>query len=283
MMRKSGFEAILLLGLPGAGKSPFGDFLERQEISGRRLWHFDFGRELRAILENYRSSRREYSPEAKAGPGNSYEKKHTGISASEFSSEPPNSNFSEKLFPVEDLSRLKNFPSVKKSLRVEDSSLSGYFNSKEIGRIRQSVDKATLFEEEDKELVQKIFRYFLEKNRIQLNDILILNGLPRHPGQVAWLSGMVEIKFAVHLMCSEETAIRRILSDLDGERSGRGDDTLEIIRKRYQIYRRRTMPLLAHLRQTEIPLVELSVDEETRVHNLWSLLHQSEDFRKIFF
>jgi len=221
MIKVLRFKAILVLGPPGAGKSPFGDFLQTKEISGRQLWHFDFGREMRAILKNSKRRPRVDSPE--------------------------------------------------------------YFSSEEINRIRQSIEEATLFEEEDRELAQKVLRHFLEKNKIQPKDILTLNGLPRHPGQVPWLSGLVEIKLLVHLICSEQTAIKRILHNLDGERSGRGDDSPEIIRKRYRVYRRRTEPLLDYLKQTELPVAELSVNEETRPENLWSLLERVENFRNIFF
>jgi len=40
-------EAILLLGLTGAGKTPLGDALQERGLSGRRCFHFDFGCQLR--------------------------------------------------------------------------------------------------------------------------------------------------------------------------------------------------------------------------------------------
>lgn len=43
------FEAILLLGPTGSGKSPLGDWLERNSLKGRRCHHFDFGANLRAV------------------------------------------------------------------------------------------------------------------------------------------------------------------------------------------------------------------------------------------
>lgn len=43
------FDAWLLLGPTGAGKTPLGGRLERSGVSGRRCLHFDFGAELRRI------------------------------------------------------------------------------------------------------------------------------------------------------------------------------------------------------------------------------------------
>jgi len=44
-------QGILILGPTGSGKTPLGDLVEREELGGRRFLHFDFGRELRRVLE----------------------------------------------------------------------------------------------------------------------------------------------------------------------------------------------------------------------------------------
>jgi adenylate kinase family enzyme len=44
------FEAILLLGPTGSGKTPLGDHLEQAPLWNRRCHHFDFGANLRAIV-----------------------------------------------------------------------------------------------------------------------------------------------------------------------------------------------------------------------------------------
>lgn len=43
------WDAILLLGPTGAGKSPLGDRIEQAGLWGKRCFHFDFGENLRAI------------------------------------------------------------------------------------------------------------------------------------------------------------------------------------------------------------------------------------------
>jgi len=44
------FEAILLLGPTGSGKTPLGDHLEQVPLWNRRCHHFDFGANLRAVV-----------------------------------------------------------------------------------------------------------------------------------------------------------------------------------------------------------------------------------------
>jgi adenylate kinase family enzyme len=44
------FEALLLLGPTGSGKTPLGDWLEQTSPGGRRCHHFDFGANLRAVV-----------------------------------------------------------------------------------------------------------------------------------------------------------------------------------------------------------------------------------------
>ena len=46
------YPAILLLGPTGSGKPPFGAYLEKHGLSGRRCFHFDFGEQLRRIGEH---------------------------------------------------------------------------------------------------------------------------------------------------------------------------------------------------------------------------------------
>lgn len=41
------FKAFLVLGPTGAGKTPFGDYLEKSGIGDRQCYHFDFGEHLR--------------------------------------------------------------------------------------------------------------------------------------------------------------------------------------------------------------------------------------------
>ena len=47
----SNYKAILLLGPTGSGKTPLGEYLETNELKNQQCFHFDFGRELRAVAQ----------------------------------------------------------------------------------------------------------------------------------------------------------------------------------------------------------------------------------------
>jgi len=216
-------KSLLLLGPPGAGKSPLSQYLGRQLLSGRRFLSFDFGQELRHILETW----------------------------------------SEQTVPTGRLN----------GLQIS-------YDSQEIERICQTVEKGILFEESDRELTRKILTNFLNKNSPSATDILVLNGLPRHEGQVAWLEGLTRIVLAVNLDCPEEISIRRILANLDGDRTSRADDRPEMISHRYHLYEERTKPLLSFLTKQGIPVIALTVNETIRPELLWQKLFLNEAFNR---
>jgi len=122
---------------------------------------------------------------------------------------------------------------------------------------------------------------FLNRSKSSAEDILVLNGLPRHQAQVAWLKGLTRIVLAVNLDCPEEISIKRILANLDGERQGRSDDLPAIISQRYRLYEERTKPLINFLREKEIPVLNLSVDEATRPEDLFEEFSRSEIFNRL--
>lgn len=233
-------KALLLIGPPGAGKSPLGDYLQKQSLAGRRFCHLDFGRELREILKE----------NSTAGSGSQAEK---GTGEKETSRQAGETGL----------------------------AVTGYFSRQELLRIRQSVETASLFEEPDRELVRKIVRHFLEKNGVGEDDILVLNGLPRHRAQLAWLEDMLTISLVVSLDCPEDVAVRRILANLDGERQGRQDDRLEVIVRRYRLYQEKTGPLLDYFRQSGVPVINLKVDRETWPDTLWPKLQSSPLLAKL--
>jgi adenylate kinase family enzyme len=48
------YRALLLLGPTGSGKTPLGDLLQQRGLAGSRCLHFDFGANLRRLVERHR-------------------------------------------------------------------------------------------------------------------------------------------------------------------------------------------------------------------------------------
>ncbi len=112
--------------------------------------------------------------------------------------------------------------------------------------IRDSLATGALLEDENFPIAEKIMERFRRKRRMGNNDILVLNGLPRHEGQAADLERTVRVTTVVYLDSSLDVIQERIRRDTGGDRLGRRDDSPEEIKKKYAIFRDRTRPLLAY-------------------------------------
>ena len=111
------------------------------------------------------------------------------------------------------------------------------------------------------------------RNRIDEPDAepgFLLDGYPRTLAQVEELDGMVRftghrLDAAVVLTVDNEEIVQRLLQRAEVE--GRADDTEEVIRRRQEVYREQTEPLIEVYRERGI-LVEVDgigeVDEVTK-------------------
>ncbi len=77
-----------------------------------------------------------------------------------------------------------------------------------------------------------------------IEDILILDGIPRNRKQAELIEEHIEVKKIIHLMCSdEEQMIRRMRRR--AIRENRADDADEkVIRRRFQVYKDESAPVL---------------------------------------
>ncbi len=87
-------------------------------------------------------------------------------------------------------------------------------------------------------------------------DILILDGIPRNRKQAELIEEHVEVKHIIHLMCPDEEAMihrmrRRAI------RENRADDADEkVIRRRFQVYKDESAPVLEYYSQSLISKVD---------------------------
>ena len=83
-----------------------------------------------------------------------------------------------------------------------------------------------------------------EGNYNPVNDVLILDGIPRRFRQCELLEEYIDVLAVIHLAAvSDEPIVERLLGRAETE--GRADDADEqIIRRRFEIYREMTRPVL---------------------------------------
>lgn len=77
-------------------------------------------------------------------------------------------------------------------------------------------------------------------------DLLLLDGIPRNVNQAALLDAHIEVLQVIHLNCRDESAVISRLKKR-ALKEGRSDDAREeVIRRRLEVYREETQPLLDH-------------------------------------
>jgi UMP-CMP kinase len=73
----------------------------------------------------------------------------------------------------------------------------------------------------------------------------LIDGFPRSEGNVsAWEADMAmhEVKFVLDFECPEEVLVGRLLER--GQTSGRNDDQIDVIRKRFQTFQKECKPIV---------------------------------------
>ena len=189
------YEAILIIGPTGSGKTPLGDLIERKGLWDRRCFHFDFGLNLRNI-----------------GAQNV---------------QPP--GFSKDDFNI----------------------------------IQNSLKTGELLENKDFHIARKIFRAFRNSRHIDMDDLVILNGLPRHMGQADDVGGFLNIILAVYFECTLDVICERIRLNKGGDRFDRADDAYAAVKNRLSIFKEQTLPLLEYYRKKGICMKSIEIDVNT--------------------
>mmetsp|Transcript_15885 Transcript_15885/g.43882 ORF Transcript_15885/g.43882 Transcript_15885/m.43882 type:complete len:252 (-) Transcript_15885:176-931(-) len=76
----------------------------------------------------------------------------------------------------------------------------------------------------------------------------LIDGFPRSvENMTAWQDcfGSGNVRFVLHFECPEEVLVGRLLER--GQTSGRNDDTIDVIRKRFRTFQKETLPVLEDL------------------------------------
>ena len=105
----------------------------------------------------------------------------------------------------------------------------------------------------------KILTHFLAEDRSDPPSLTLLNGLPRHVQQAEGIQQQLEVRGVVVLRCSADVVCERIRLDSGGDRAGRNDDDLSLIRQKLETFTGRTEPLIDYYRTKGVNLCEVNV------------------------
>ena len=149
----------------------------------------------------------------------------------------------------------------------------GRFGRDEIALIQRVLREGALLEDEHAPLAEQILGAFLADQAAPEMGV-VLNGLPRHIGQVKTVEAFVDVRTVLALRCPSETAIQRIRNNVAGDRTGRCDDTEEMVRAKIELFYQRTNPLLAHYLDLDIPVRRIVVTATMTPDEVWRILEQ---------
>jgi adenylate kinase len=198
----SSVPAMLLLGPTGVGKSPLGDHIARSGLFEKKVFHLDFGAELRSIA----------------------------------------------------------------------SGTSAVYTSSELEFIQGVLGRGLLLENEHFPLAEKIIALFLDRTGFTGNDILILNGIPRHNGQARDIDRIASIHAVIALGCCSDDVFCRLRENIGGDRTDRIDDHDLLVAEKLTIYSERTEPLIDHYRQTGSTIYRLDITASTTTNEAYRKL-----------
>ncbi len=144
------------------------------------------------------------------------------------------------------------------------------FSSHEQTFIRDVLEKGLLLENEYFPVAEKVVDSFLRRKGFCRSDILVLNGLPRHEDQAKDIDRKMEVRGLVVLECEAEDIFERIRHNTGGDRMGRSDDGVEMIRKKLAIFHTRTAPLISHYTKAGGGVFRLKVSFFSTAEELYS-------------
>jgi adenylate kinase family enzyme len=117
---------------------------------------------------------------------------------------------------------------------------------------------------------------FLQTEQVRSEDILILNGLPRHSGQARAIEPLLNIFMIVHLRCPASIARERIRLNSGGDRADRVDDLHEEVENRLRIFEKETIPLLDYYRSRGAAAIDVEVGVGTGPEDVAARLPQED-------
>jgi adenylate kinase len=146
------------------------------------------------------------------------------------------------------------------------------YDTAELDFIHGVLERGLLLENDHFSLAEKIISGYLDRTGFANNEVLVLNGIPRHTGQAHDIAILATIHAIVVLDCSADDVVCRIRENRGGDRTERVDDNREMIIKKLSIFRERTEPLINHYTRQGCVLYRLSVSADMTPSDTYSKL-----------
>ena len=138
----------------------------------------------------------------------------------------------------------------------------------ELAVVTDVLGTGALLRDDQFPIAAKILSAFIRERGLGERDTLVLNGLPRHVGQARGLADVVDLRLVVQLECPSGVVVERVRADVGGDREGRADDDVELIRRKLEIYRRQTLPLVEHLKRSGVAMETVGVSVDTGAEDI---------------
>jgi adenylate kinase family enzyme len=129
--------------------------------------------------------------------------------------------------------------------------------------LQRVLESGALLDDEHFPIARKVLGAFLRGLAPDGRTLVVLNGLPRHPGQARDMEAIVAVEAVVRLACRPKVAQERVRTNAGGDRAGRSDDDAEAMRQRLDLFEARTAPLVAYYAARGARVETIQVEADT--------------------
>ncbi len=140
---------------------------------------------------------------------------------------------------------------------------SPFYSASEISFVKGVLEQGLLLENQHFPLARKIIGSFLDRSGFSSNDVLVLNGIPRHAGQAKDIATVAAIRTLVLLECSPDSVFCRLRDNVGGDRTGRSDDDGSLVDAKLRLFHERTAPLVDHYRKAGTTIIPAKISDRT--------------------
>lgn len=133
----------------------------------------------------------------------------------------------------------------------------------DIAFVRKVLEEGALLENETFRVAERIWEGFLAERDVGPDDLVILNGLPRHVDQARDVDRLADVCLVLQLVCPAEVVRERIRGNAGGDRTGRIDDDAAAVESKLALYEERTSPLVEYYRNRGVTIRMIRVGIDT--------------------